>query len=84
MTMQFTWQGCDSILAAPLVLDMVRFSEFALRHGEYGPMRHLAAYFKNPIECSEMALHPQFMQLLEYVEQHLRRRRKAPGLESIG
>ena len=24
MTMQFTWQGCDSILAAPLVIDLVR------------------------------------------------------------
>lgn len=23
MTMQFTWQGCDSILAAPLVIDLV-------------------------------------------------------------
>ena len=27
MTMQFIWQGCDSILAAPLVLDLVRFVE---------------------------------------------------------
>ena len=24
MTMQFTWQGCDAILAAPLVLDLAR------------------------------------------------------------
>ena len=24
MTFQFTWQGCDSLLAAPLVLDLVR------------------------------------------------------------
>ena len=24
MTLQFTWQGCDSLLAAPLVLDLVR------------------------------------------------------------
>ena len=24
MTMQFTWQGCDSALAAPLVLDLAR------------------------------------------------------------
>ena len=36
MTMQFTWQGCDSILAAPLVLDMVRFTEFAHRNNESG------------------------------------------------
>jgi myo-inositol-1-phosphate synthase len=71
MTMQFTWQGCDSILAAPLVLDMVRLGEYAARHDESGPMRHLAAFFKNPLDCEEMALHPQFQRLLEYVQAHL-------------
>ena len=76
MTMQFTWQGCDSILAAPLLLDMARLSEFAARHGEVGPMRHLSCFFKNPIEVDEMALHAQFGMLLEYVEQHLGRRDK--------
>jgi myo-inositol-1-phosphate synthase len=73
MTMQFTWQGCDSILAAPLVLDMIRLSEYAFRHGESGAMRHLAAFFKNPLDCEDMALHPQFRRLLDYVESHLER-----------
>jgi myo-inositol-1-phosphate synthase len=71
MTMQFTWQGCDSILAAPLVLDMIRLGEYAARHNESGPMKHLAAFFKNPLDCEEMALHPQFQRLLEYVQMHL-------------
>lgn len=71
MTMQFTWQGCDSILAAPLVLDMIRLGEYAARHNEPGPMKHLAAFFKNPLDCEEMALHPQFQRLLEYVQMHL-------------
>ena len=31
MTLQFTWQGCDSLLAAPLVLDLVRFVELSHR-----------------------------------------------------
>ena len=31
MTLQFIWQGCDSLLAAPLVLDLVRFTERAWR-----------------------------------------------------
>ena len=26
MTLQFTWTGCDSALAAPLVLDLVRLA----------------------------------------------------------
>jgi len=71
MSMQFTWQGCDSILAAPLVLDMVRFSEFAARHGEAGTMYHLASYFKNPMGVKEMAFFPQFERLLTYTQQHL-------------
>lgn len=77
MSMQFTWQGCDSILAAPLVLDMIRLSEFAARHGESGPMKHLAAFFKNPLDCEEMALHPQYLRLLEYVQAHLQKARPA-------
>ena len=36
MTLQFTWQGCDSLLAAPLVLDLVRFAERAWRRGDIG------------------------------------------------
>jgi len=71
MTMQFTWQGCDSVLAAPLILDMIRFSEFATRQNESGPMHHLASFFKNPIDVDEMAFFPQFEMLLNYTYQHL-------------
>jgi myo-inositol-1-phosphate synthase len=80
MTMQFTWQGCDSILAAPLVLDMVRLSEFAARHGEHGAMRHLSGFFKNPIGVNEMAMHLQFDMLTQYARQHLRQ----AGKKEIG
>jgi myo-inositol-1-phosphate synthase len=66
MTMQFTWQGCDSVLAAPLVLDMVRLADLARRRGEAGAMRHLACFFKNPIDVDEAALHAQFALLLAY------------------
>ncbi len=68
MTMQFTWQGCDSILAAPLVLDLVRFADLAARRGESGPMTHLASFFKNPLGVAEMDFHRQFAALLAYTE----------------
>jgi len=71
MSMQFTWHGCDSVLAAPLILDLVRFSEFSARHGESGPMYHLASFFKNPLEVEEMMFHKQFENLLNYTKQHL-------------
>jgi len=47
MALQFTWQGCDSILAAPLVIDLARLLERAHRDGEYGPMAWLSFFFKS-------------------------------------
>lgn len=49
MALQFTWQGCDSLLAAPLVLDLVRFTEREHRRGKSGVMRHLSSFFKSPM-----------------------------------
>jgi myo-inositol-1-phosphate synthase len=68
MTLQFTWQGYDSILAAPLVLDLVRLTELAKRRGEAGLMPHLASFFKEPLGVEEHSLFAQFRLLLDYVE----------------
>lgn len=78
MTMQFTWQGCDSVLAAPIVLDMVRLAELAQRRSETGPLRHLACFFKNPLEVDDPALHVQFGRLLEYAQERAAGRRRTP------
>lgn len=66
MAMQFTWQGCDSILAAPLVLDLARFAALALRRNESGPMDHLAAFFKSPLHTDEHDLYSQMARLDAY------------------
>ncbi len=50
MTMQFTWQGCDSALAAPLVIDLVRLVDHAASRGESGALKPLSAFFKTPPE----------------------------------
>jgi len=63
MTLQFTWQGCDSILAAPLVLDLVRFTELARRRGHVGQMPFLASFFKSPYGVAEQAFDRQFAML---------------------
>ena len=68
MSLQFTWQGCDAILAAPLVLDLVRFADLAQRRGEHGSMAHLAAFFKQPIGVAEHDLHRQWQRLVAYLE----------------
>ncbi|MDY0039648.1 MAG: inositol-3-phosphate synthase [Desulforhabdus sp.] len=69
MSLQFVWQGYDSILAAPLILDLVRLAEFAKRRGESGLMPHLASYFKAPLGVTEHRLYEQYRLLLDYAEQ---------------
>jgi myo-inositol-1-phosphate synthase len=68
MSLQFIWQGYDSLLAGPLVLDLVRLAELAKRRGEAGLMPHLASYFKDPLGVSEHRLYHQFRMLTDYVE----------------
>lgn len=74
MTMQFTWQGCDAILAAPLVLDMLRLTDHAHRRGESGLMTWLAPFFKSPVGFADHDLQVQMAHLREYVADHLRGR----------
>jgi myo-inositol-1-phosphate synthase len=59
MRMQFTWEGCDSALAAPLVIDLARLAALALERGESGPVPELAFFFKDPVGTSEHALSAQ-------------------------
>jgi len=60
MTLQFTWQGCDSILAAPLVIDLVRLVDRAHRAGERGVLPWLACFFKSPLGVEEQSFAAQF------------------------
>jgi len=67
MTMQFTWQGCDSALAAPLVIDLVRLADLALRRRESGPMTQAACFFKAPVGTQEQDLGRQYAMLDRYL-----------------
>jgi myo-inositol-1-phosphate synthase len=66
MTLQFTWQGCDSALAAPLVLDLVRFTELAWRRGETGLLCFLASFFKSPYGVAEHCFDRQYAMLEQW------------------
>ena len=70
MTLQFTWQGCDSILAAPLVLDLVRLVERAHRAGESGALDWLACFFKSPIGVAEQDFSKQATLLATWANRH--------------
>jgi len=68
MAMQFTWQGCDSLLAAPLVIDLARLTALAQRRGESGALTHLASFFKSPLGSTEHDLARQFALLERYAQ----------------
>ncbi len=66
MSLQFTWSGCDSALAAPLVIDLVRLADLALERGEAGEMEHTACFFKSPLGGGSHDFARQFERLLAY------------------
>ena len=87
MSLQFTWNGSDSLLAAPLVIDLARFAALELQAGRSGTMRHLACFFKDPMECEEHNLHEQWQLLVEHTGTHSNVRaspRPASPLHKVG
>jgi myo-inositol-1-phosphate synthase len=82
MQLQFTWQGCDSALAAPLVIDLVRFLEFAHRRGESGLQRHLSPFFKAPYGVDEQDFATQMEMLYDYAQKHRIQTRRVVRSES--
>lgn len=74
MTLQFTWQGCDSALAAPLVLDLARLVARAHEAGQTGPLAPLAFFFKDPAATREHRLAAQCEALLAWVDELARAR----------
>ena len=69
MKLQFTWEGCDSALAAPLLLDLMRLMALALERGERGAMPSLAFFFKDPAGMHRARLHRQYEMLERWVLQ---------------
>ena len=70
MQMKIDWLGDDSVLAAPLVFDLIRWVAFFAGEGESGPLAHLAAYFKHPLGTEEY----EFFNQMEMLRAHVRQR----------
>jgi myo-inositol-1-phosphate synthase len=67
MRLEFTWHGCDSALAAPLVLDLARLTVAAHAAGWQGPLTELAFFFKDPLGEVDHALPAQWAALRAFV-----------------
>jgi len=80
MPMQIKVNGLwrDSILAAPMCLDLARFMQLAARRAERGPQQWLGLYFKSPYTAAsagapEHAFFRQEQSLLDYLARAARR-----------
>ncbi|WP_431885918.1 inositol-3-phosphate synthase [Micromonospora wenchangensis] len=69
MRMEFTWHGCDSALAAPLVLDLARLTAAAHAAGRVGPLPELAFFFKDPIDSPTHSLSTQWQRLVDFTRE---------------
>ncbi|MCE9634876.1 MAG: inositol-3-phosphate synthase [Planctomycetes bacterium] len=69
MQLHFIWQGCDSALAAPLVIDLVRMTDLARRRGERGTLPWLAPFFKTPIDCDVQDFAAQMMLFAQWCDE---------------
>jgi myo-inositol-1-phosphate synthase len=67
MRMDFSWHGCDSALAAPLVLDLARITAAAHAAGHVGALTELGFFFKDPIGDGPAALSEQWTALTTFV-----------------
>lgn len=76
MRMQFTWEGTDAVLAAPLIIDLARLIVVAKSRGESGPIGELGLFFKTPEGSSEMNLHRQYETLVEWAARPAKTRRE--------
>lgn len=66
MSLKFDWLGRDSILAAPLVLDLIRHVEYGKYRGDYGILKHLQFYFKHPVGNHTKSFSDSYKILLDY------------------
>jgi myo-inositol-1-phosphate synthase len=67
MTLELSWHGADSVLAAPLVLDLARLCDRALRRGERGLLDYLGVFFKEPLGASEPSHERQLARLVQHL-----------------
>jgi myo-inositol-1-phosphate synthase len=68
MTLQFTWTGLDSSLAAPLILDLTRLVSAAHANGQSGPLASLAFFFKDPVATDEHRFAQQTEMLTKWAQ----------------
>jgi myo-inositol-1-phosphate synthase len=68
LTLQTTWSAYDSMLAAPMVLDLSRLMALAHAAGEEGHVGALGFFFKDPWGSDEHSFANQTLNLVEWAK----------------
>lgn len=68
LTLQTTWSAYDSMLAAPMVLDLARLMALAHAAGEKGNVGALGFFFKDPWGSDEHSFASQTHNLVEWAK----------------
>ncbi len=68
LTLQTTWSAYDSMLAAPMVLDLSRLMALAHAAGEEGHVSALGFFFKDPWGSDEHSFANQTRNLVEWAQ----------------
>jgi len=68
LTLQTTWSAYDSMLAAPMVLDLARLMALAHAAGEEGHVGALGFFFKDPWGSEEHSFADQTRNLVEWAQ----------------
>ena len=74
LSLRINWRGCDSLLAAPMVLDICRLIDQGARCGRVGLQSGLSFFFKNPIGSADVRPSVLYEQLLDWVDVNLAKR----------
>lgn len=73
MQLKLNWLGQDSILAAPLVLDLARIVALAGENGEKGCLEEVAFFFKSPLWHRKEPVIHEFADQYDLLVQYLKR-----------
>ena len=66
MSLRLNWMGEDAILAAPIILDIIRFIELGSRGGCNGFQKQLGLFYKHPFQCEKKSLSQLYDQLVDF------------------
>lgn len=65
ISLRLNWRAGDSLLAAPMILDIVRLLEYGFRNSRIGLQKQLAFFFKRPIGMESSTLAERFRLLCD-------------------